>query len=112
MTVATGEPVGGTANRRQYVRDLMQTLWPEPCRVIRGWRATSSPGNDVRRFVVVPNDRRPTLVVPRRPLRAAANGLLHYKTSADGQTRLKLRAVAAAARVGAFDLLPNRFTIE
>lgn len=62
-------------------------------------------------YVLLPNGRRPTLMLPRRPGRVAATLIRNYKTSADRRTQLKLTALAAAARFGATAFLPERVVV-
>lgn len=97
--------------RGDYVREVVRALWPEPARVVRtGFLPTGRAG--ATEFVVLPNDRRAALLLPRRPRRAAAGALRNYKASAGPRTQLKLRALALAAQAGLGSWLPHRIRIE
>jgi hypothetical protein len=99
------------AVRNDHLDELLHTLWPAPAQITRpGWASRSASGT--RDYIAVPNDVRPTLLLPRRPRRVTAAGLLNYKSSARGRARLKLRLMAAATRFGAADLLPSRVRID
>ena len=50
-------------------------------------------------------------MLPRRPRRAAAAALRHYKASAVGRQRLRFRGLALGAQLGLADMLPQRITI-
>ena len=87
------EPAGRATDRSGYLRETLAILWPEPARIERRGRA--APGTGARpgraaagggrtEFLLVPNETRPVLLVPRRPRRAAAAALRHYKASAVG----------------------------
>jgi hypothetical protein len=70
-----------------------------------------APGSSPTEFLLVPNETRPVLLVPRRPRRATAAALRHYKASAVGGRRLAFRGLAAAAQLGLGDVLPHRITV-
>ena len=71
----------------------------------------AAPGPSQTEFLLVPNETRPVLLVPRRPRRATAAALRHYKASAVGGRRLAFRGLAAAAQLGLGDVLPHRITV-
>jgi hypothetical protein len=101
----------GRSVSNDHLDELLHALWPAPALITRpGWASRSTPGTSD--FVAVPNDVRPTLLLPRRPRRVTAAGLLNYKSSARGRARLKLQLMAAATRFGAADLLRSRVRIE
>jgi Phosphotransferase enzyme family len=102
---------GAGAGRGRYVQDTVRALWPEPARVV-STRFWAPAGAAVTEFIVVPNDHRAALLLPRRPLRAAAGALRNYKASADPRQQRRLRALSLAARVGFGELLPSRIRIE
>lgn len=101
----------GRAVDNPYLDELLQTLWPAPARISRPGRLTRG-GSGVRDFIAVPNDRRPRLLLPRRPHRVTAAGLRNYKSSASGRARLKLQVLAGVTRLGAADLLPSRVRVD
>lgn len=90
--------------------ETLRALWPEPARITRTGRAAPGPGRT--EFLVVPSEDRAVLLLPRRPRRAAAGALRHYKASAAGPRRLLFRGLALGARAGLADALPHRISIE
>jgi len=110
---AASDSASAPTDRRTYLRDTLQLLWPEPCQVTIGAAAKDSSASGVvsADLVVIPNLRRPTLVLPRRPRRVTAAGIRRYKTSAGFSTRAKLGVLALAARTGATDLLAPRIMV-
>ena len=101
----------GASNRSEYLWDVLRTLWPEPARIDRGGRRTPArPGRT--EFIVVPGEARAALLLPRRPRRAAAGALRHYKASASPRRRLLFGGLALAARIGLAEVLPERIIIE
>lgn len=103
------DPSTGTAP--PYFRLLLRTLWPEPASITFTGRATP-PVDSATDYIVVPNERHPKLLLPRRPRRATAAALRNYKASATGRTRLKLQMLSAAARLGLAETLPHRVRIQ
>jgi hypothetical protein len=100
-----------TASRAGYVPELLAVLWPPPARVSRPARL-AGPVPGAIELVAFPSPGRPVLLLPRRPRRAAAAALRHYKASAGSWDRLGLRCLAAAAAAGLADALPGRIRIE
>lgn len=114
------ESAGSATDRSGYLRDILAVLWPEPARIERRGRVApgtgarpgrAAPGSRPTEFLLVPNETRPVLLVPRRPRRATAAALRHYKASAVGGRRLAFRGMAAAAQLGLGDFLPHRVTV-
>jgi hypothetical protein len=112
------ESAGAATGRSGYLRDILTVLWPEPARIERRGRVgtgarpdRAAPGSSPTEFLLVPNETRPVLLVPRRPRRATAAALRHYKASAVGGRRLAFRGLAAAAQLGLGDVLPHRITV-
>jgi Phosphotransferase enzyme family len=114
------ESAGSVTDRSGYLRDILTVLWPEPARIERTGRVApgpgarpgrAAPGTSQTEFLLVPNETRPVLLVPRRPRRATAAALRHYKASAVGGRRLAFRGLAAAAQLGLGDVLPHRITV-
>src|SRR2546423_1464693 len=101
----------GPADRRDYLWEVLRVLWPEPARITRYCR--TAPGRaDRTEFLVVPSMQRAKLLLPRRPRRAAAAALRHYKASAAAPRRLAFHGLALAAQAGLADILPHRIIIE
>jgi Phosphotransferase enzyme family len=101
----------GSADQREYVWETLRILWPESACISRGHRAVE--GRDGRtEFIVVPSERRPKLLLPRRPRRAAAAALRHYKASATAPQRLAFHGLALTVQSGLADILPGRISIE
>lgn len=90
--------------RRQYLDGVVSELWPEHEVSIERGAAGQS-------YALVPNGRRPVVMIPRRPRRVAAAVLRNYKASADRSTEVRLRLYSLGARLGFADLLPHRITI-
>ena len=114
------ESAGSATDRSGYLQDILTVLWPEPARIERRGRVAprkgarpgqAAPGSSSTEFLLVPNETRPVLLVPRRPRRATAAALRHYKASAVGGRRLAFRGLAAAAQLGLGDVLPHRITV-
>jgi hypothetical protein len=113
------EPAKDAGGRAAYLRETLGLLWPEPARIEQAGRAASGAGRLDHRaapgrraeFIVLPSEARATLLLPRRPRRAAAGALRYYKVSAAGSRRLMFRGLALAARAGLADTLPGRITI-
>ena len=102
-----------TGSRADYVPELLAALWPPPARISRPGRlARPVPGASPTELVAFPSPARPVLLIPRRPRRAAAAALRHYKASARFWDRLRLRCLAAAAGAGLAGALPGRIRIE
>jgi hypothetical protein len=125
---ATDPAATDAGGRRDYLWEVLGTLWPPPAAASRSGRrarrkagspASPSPGTagppglpGITEFLVFPDERRVALLVPRRPRRAAAAALRNYKASASTRDRLQLRAAALAARTGVAEVLPDRIRIE
>lgn len=110
------ESAGAATDRGGYLRETLAILWPEPASIERRGRAGSRPGRVARaagqtEFLVLPNAERPVLLLPRRPRRAAAAALRHYKASAVGRRRMVFRGLAVGAQLGLADMLPDRITV-
>lgn len=100
--------------RGRYLQEVLRTLWPPPARVTRYGRRyrAAADGRHATEFVIVPDERRVVLLLPRRPRRVAAAVLRNYKASATTGDRWKLDTLALAARFGLTDVLPHRVRIE
>jgi hypothetical protein len=108
---AAGPVRSMATDRYRYLWETLRQLWPEPARIVRAGRLTAAPAGSVD-FLVVPSESRATVLLPRRPRRATAAALRHYKASAVGSRRLVFRGLAAAAQGGLGDALPHRIIIE
>lgn len=107
--------VGGTArpaavSRHDYMWETLRTLWPAPARVTQVGRLARPQAGSLE-LAVLPNGRQPVVLVPRRPLRAAASALRHYKASADTRGQARLRAAALAARLGVLAVAGDRVRV-
>jgi hypothetical protein len=91
--------------------EVLRTLWPPPARIARVGRLARA-GAGSRELAVLPNERRPVVLVPRRPLTAAASSLRHYKASAGGRGQARLRAAAFAARLGLAGVVGARVRVD
>ena len=114
------EPAGRATDRGGYLWETLAVLWPEPARIERRGRGIPGTGSHPGRagrasrqteFLVLPNEAKAVLLLPRRPRRAAAAALRHYKASAVGRQRLRFRGLALGAQMGLADVLPQRITI-
>ncbi|WP_305789759.1 hypothetical protein [Symbioplanes lichenis] len=89
---------GDSALRTQYLTEVLNLLYPEPC-------ATDRPGDLVAEYLVVPDARRPRLLVPATSRRVAAAAVRRYAEPQSRGARLKRDAVVAALRTGAAGVL-------
>ncbi len=97
---------GRRRTRREYLDEILPLLWPAPARIQVGDTDGST------RYVLLPSARRPKVMVPRRPRRAAAAVLRNYKSSATAAQQARLVAMSVAAGLGVTDLLPGRLSID
>jgi hypothetical protein len=99
---------GDEALRAQYLDEVLGVLYPAPCRTTR-----AGSGNTVAEYLVVPNARRPRLLVPARDRRLAAAAVRRYAEPTSRLARLKRNAVVAALRTGASAaLLRDRVRVD
>ncbi len=92
--------------RREYLDEILPLLWPAPARI----QTDGATGG--MRYVLLPSARRPKVMVPSRPRRAAAAVLRNYKSSAGAAQQARLVAMSLGARLGVADLLPARVSID
>ncbi len=90
---------GDSALRTQYLAEVLALLYPEPC------RTDGTPGEPVADYYVVPDARRPRLLVPSSSRRVAAAAVRRYAEPQSRSARLKRDAVVAALRTGASSVL-------
>jgi len=86
--------------RAQYLDEVLRVLYPAPCSVTPDRGASL-----VAEYVVVPDVRRPRLLVPVGSRRVAAAAVRRYSEPQTRLARLKRDAVVAALRTGASTLL-------
>lgn len=90
---------GDAALRTQYLTEVLDLLYPWPC------RTDGSPGTPIAEYLVVPDARRPRLLVPSGSRRVAAAAVRRYAEPQSRGARLKRDAVVAAMRTGASAVL-------
>jgi hypothetical protein len=97
---------GDSGLRAQYLAEVLRLLYPVPCDTGGG------PGSVIAEYLVVPDARRPRLLVPSVSRRVAAAAVRRYAEPQSRSARLKRGAVVAAIRTGASGvLLRNRIKI-
>jgi hypothetical protein len=100
VKTAPAELTAGDAQlRAQYLHEVLDLLYPPPC------RTDGSPGTPIAEYLVVPDGRRPRLLVPSGSRRVAAAAVRRYAEPQSRSARLKRDAVVAAVRTGASGLL-------
>ena len=90
---------GDAALRAQYLAEVLALLYPAPC------DTTGGPGEPIAEYVVVPDARRPRLLVPNTSRKVAAAAVRRYAEPQSRGARLKRDAVVAALRTGASGVL-------
>src|SRR3954468_7328706 len=90
---------GDSALSAQYLAEVLELLYPAPC------ATDGRPGPAIADYVVVPDARRPRLLVPSTSRRVAAAAVRRYAEPQSRSAKLKRDAVAAALRTGASGLL-------
>ena len=90
---------GDSALRTQYLAEVLELLYPAPCDTAGG------AGAPITEYVVVPDARRPRLLVPNTSRRVAAAAVRRYAEPQSRTARLKRDAVVAALRTGASGML-------
>jgi hypothetical protein len=103
MSPVKTAPAELTANdaalRTQYLTEVLDLLYPWPC------RTDGSPGTPIAEYLVVPDARRPRLLVPSGSRRVAAAAVRRYAEPQSRTAKLKRDAVVAAVRTGASAVL-------
>ncbi len=87
------------ALRAQYLREVLDLLYPAPC------ATDGSGGEKVTEYLVVPDTHRPRLLVPTRSKRISAAAVRRYAEPQSRVARFKRDAVVAALRSGASSVL-------
>jgi hypothetical protein len=90
---------GDSALRTQYLTEVLDLLYPAPC------DTTGGPGEPITEYLVVPDARKPRLLVPNTSRRVAAAAVRRYAEPQSRSARLKRDAVVAALRTGASGVL-------
>ena len=90
---------GDAALRAQYLAEVLALLYPAPC------DTTGGTGEPIAEYVVVPDARRPRLLVPNTSRKVAAAAVRRYAEPQSRGARLKRDAVVAALRTGASGVL-------
>ncbi|MGO9161581.1 MAG: hypothetical protein ACLP7J_12865 [Streptosporangiaceae bacterium] len=106
-TVISGDERAG------YLAQVCRVLWPPPARVSAYGRAGGRPGTSGgAEFIVLPNARRPRLIVPPGR-RAAAAAVRRYGEPGSARAQLATRALALMLASGAGRvMLRDRLRIE
>jgi hypothetical protein len=90
---------GDAALRTQYLAEVLELLYPPPC------ATDGRPGAPIAEYLVVPDARRPRLLVPSGSRRVATAAVRRYAEPQSRAARLKRDAVVAALRTGASRVL-------
>src|SRR3569832_2639411 len=90
---------GDSALRAQYLAEVLDLLYPAPC------ATDGRPGPPIADYLVVPDARRPRLLVPATSRRIAAAAVRRYAEPQSRGAKLTRDAVVAALRTGASGLL-------
>ena len=90
---------GDSALRTQYLAEVLDLLYPAPC------ATDGTPGAPIAEYLVVPDARRPRLLVPSASRKVAAAAVRRYAEPQSRAARLKREAVVAALRTGASGML-------
>jgi hypothetical protein len=98
-TAPTELTAGDAALRTQYLTEVLDLLYPAPC------RTDGTPGTPIAEYLVVPDARRPRLLVPSGSRRVAAAAVRRYAEPQSRGAKLKRDAVVAALRTGAAGVL-------
>ncbi|MBM2619290.1 hypothetical protein JIG36_27440 [Actinoplanes sp. LDG1-06] len=100
VKTAPAELTAGDAElRTRYLAEVLDLLYPHPC------RTDGSPGTPIAEYLVVPDARRPKLLVPAGSRRVAAAAVRRYAEPQSRSAKLKREAVVAAVRTGASSVL-------
>jgi hypothetical protein len=90
---------GDAALRTQYLTEVLDLLYPRPC------STGDATGEHIVEYLVVPDARRPRLLVPSASRKVAVAAVRRYAEPQSRGGRLKRDAVVAAIRTGASGLL-------
>jgi hypothetical protein len=90
---------GDSALRTQYLTEVLELLYPAPC------ATDGTAGPVIAEYLVVPDARRPRLLVPSVSRAIAAAAVRRYAEPQSRTARLKRDAVVLAIRTGASGVL-------
>jgi len=90
---------GDAALRTQYLTEVLDLLYPRPC------TTADAAGEHIVEYLVVPDARKPRLLVPAGSRRVAAAAVRRYAEPQSRSARLKRDAVVAAIRSGTAGML-------
>jgi hypothetical protein len=90
---------GDSALRTQYLTEVLELLYPAPCAI------DGTAGAVIAEYLVVPDARRPRLLVPSVSRGIAAAAVRRYAEPQSRTARLKRDAVVLAIRTGASGVL-------
>ena len=90
---------GDSALRTQYLAEVLDLLYPAPCAI------DGSGDETIAEYYVVPDAKRPRLLVPSGSRRVAASAVRRYAEPQSRGAKLKRDAVVAALRTGASSVL-------
>jgi hypothetical protein len=103
---------GDSALRTRYLAEVLGLLYPPPCHtdgtagvVLPGSAPAGSTATPIADYYVVPDARRPRLLVPSTSRRVAAAAVRRYAEPQSRTAKLKRDAVVAALRTGASGVL-------
>lgn len=98
--------------RTEYLSEVTGMLWPRPLRTSIG-RVDTAPGRLVGEFVVVPNLRKPRLLLPLDAPRAAATAVRRYSEPRSRLASIRLELLALSLRFGVGRvLMPDRVQVR
>ena len=90
---------GDSALRNQYLTEVLGLLYPPPC------HTDGTAGAPITDYYVVPDARRPRLLVPSASRKVAVAAVRRYAEPQSRAARLKRDAVVAALRTGVSSLV-------
>ena len=90
---------GDSALRTQYLAEVLELLYPAPC------HTDGTAGTPIAEYYVVPDAKRPRLLVPSTSRKVAAAAVRRYAEPQSRSAKLKRDAVVAALRTGASGVL-------
>ncbi|MBB5871604.1 hypothetical protein F4553_004983 [Allocatelliglobosispora scoriae] len=88
--------------RHQYLTEVLALLYPEPCVHSTSGGGGGPQSRQVVEYLVIPDARRPKLLVPVGSPRVAAAAVRRFAEPQGRMARLKRNAVVAALRTGAW----------
>lgn len=102
----TRPTAGEDALRARYLTEVLDVLYPDSTVSAGAFKpAAGRPPNTIAEYLVIPDARRPRLLVPAGDRRLAASAVRCYVEPASRAARLKHNAVVAALRTGASGVL-------